>query len=58
MTLRHLGDYVAPGAQARDFSMLADVAKSVPVFDLHRPDGIETIDQVVATVRGDVGSPA
>jgi hypothetical protein len=58
MTLRHLGDFVAPDAQARDFTTLADVATRVPVFDLVRPDGLETLDQVVATVLDDVRSPA
>jgi hypothetical protein len=56
MTLRHLGDYVARDAQASDFATLARVVESVPVFDLHRSEGIETVEQVVATVRGDVGS--
>ena len=58
MTLRHLGDFVAPGAQSRDFALLADVAARVPVFDLVRPEGLETIEQVVATVLGDVRTPA
>jgi ABC-type dipeptide/oligopeptide/nickel transport system ATPase component len=58
MALRHLGDFAAPDAHARDFAALADVAERVPVFDLVRPDGVETIDQVVATVLGDVRSPA
>ena len=58
MTLRHLGDYAAPDAQARDFAALADVAARVPVFDLVRPEGLETIDEVVRAVLGDVPASA
>lgn len=56
-TRRYSPISVSPEHAAAELAVLAQVAQQTRICYLHRPDGLETLPQVIAAMRADVGAP-
>lgn len=53
MANRHMPELVNPHNQARDFATLSRVATGARMYELHRPDDLNALDQCVDVVLAD-----
>ena len=58
MANRHMAEILDRAGHARDFRVLADVARHVPARLVDRADGLEHLDGVVDAILADAGAVA
>jgi hypothetical protein len=58
MANRHMVSLIDDDRHRLDFEVLVGLAASVRVAELHRPDGLDHIDQTVDAILADVGIAA
>jgi hypothetical protein len=51
MANRHMVEVLERDVHERDFERLARLAETVPVLELTRPEGLDTIQQTVAAIE-------